>query len=189
MSEEGYLYCFSNDCMPDVFNVGMTTRNPNIKLNDANEHDNWRPPVPYKIQIVKKVKEPRDKNIKLQKVLNKYHIEQNFYKITLEEINNIFDLIEGEIWNNEINNIHCRDMTKCFEDKQAIRHKIGNNVWIGYYDKNLNKIIYGNKHYNSPSGFSADHYNHARKDRNSNSNGWRECECEIDGRWTSIFSL
>ena len=67
--------------------------------------------------------------------------------------------------------------------------EIGNNVWIGYYDKNLNKIIYGNKHYNSPSGFSADHYNHARKDRNSNSNGWRECECEIDGRWTSIFSL
>lgn len=191
MSEEGYLYCFSNDCMPDVFNVGMTTRNPNIKLNEANEYEEWKPPMLYKIEVAKKVKDPEDKYEKLKKILNKYRINQiqNFYKITLEEITNIFDLIEGEIWNNEINNIHCRDMSKCFKDKQQIRHIIGTNVWIGYYDKYSNKIKYQDKRYNSPSGFSADHYNHARKDRYSNSNGWKECECEIDGRWTSIFSL
>lgn len=54
MSEEGYLYCFSNDCMPDVFNVGMTTRNPNIKLNEANEYEEWKPPMLYKIEVAKK---------------------------------------------------------------------------------------------------------------------------------------
>jgi len=192
MSQESYLYCFSNECMPGIFRIGMTKKDINVKLNEANEYKEWKPPMLYKIEVAKKVKDPEDKYEKLKKILNKYRINQiqNFYKISLEEIIDIFNLIEGKIWNEEKKEISlCRDMSKCFKDKQAIRHIIGTNVWIGYYDKYSNKIKYQDKRYNSPSGFSADHYNHARKDRNSNSNGWKECECEIDGRWTSIFSL
>jgi hypothetical protein len=136
--------------MPGIFRIGMTKKDINVKLNEANEYKEWKPPMLYKIEVAKKVKDPEDKYEKLKKILNKYRINQiqNFYKISLEEITNIFDLIEGEIWNEEKKEISlCRDMSKCFKDKQQIRHIIGTNIWIGYYDKYSNKIKYQNKRY------------------------------------------
>ena len=41
----GYVYCFSNESMKGILKVGMTERTPNIRLNEANASDTWRPPT------------------------------------------------------------------------------------------------------------------------------------------------
>jgi hypothetical protein len=39
------------------------------------------------------------------------------------------------------------------------------------------------------SGFTRYHYEVERPDRTSCSNGWGECECEVDGNWLSTHTL
>ncbi len=191
---EGYLYCLSNEANIGVFNIGSTPSLPSILLSNINEFI-VTPNSPYKIEIAKKVKNPDDKKLKIHKILNKYRIDsnQNFFKVNVEKIIDLINLIDGDLWveNNaekEIDNM-CRDMSLCFNHKQEIRHIIGQSIWVGVYDKNINKIKYGDKRYNSPSGFSSDHYHMLRKDRNSNSNGWKECEYKVGDDWLSIYSL
>ena len=83
-----------------------------------------------------------------------------------------------------------RDMSKCFTNGQRIRHTVGiNKTWIGIYDSTKNGIVYDNKIYKSLSGFAAMHYSIDRKDRVSSANGWKECECEINGKWISTYNL
>ena len=49
------IYAFSNPCMPGILKVGMTKRNIESRLKEANGSDTWRPPLPYKIELVKYV--------------------------------------------------------------------------------------------------------------------------------------
>ncbi len=209
---DGYIYCFSNSSMPGIFKIGMTERTPNIRLNEANTSDTWRPPTPYKIEIAKKVINPKQKEITIHALLTQYteriNPRREFFKISLEEVKTFFDLMDGELWlNNELNEENntdddddseinvslikgCRDMTKCFTNGQKIRHVIGiNNIWVGIYDSNKNGIQYNNKIYKSLSGFAENHYSTDRPDRCSSANGWRECECEVNGSWISTFNL
>jgi hypothetical protein len=85
----------------------------------------------------------------------------------------------------------CRDMTKCFTNGQRIRHAIGiNNIWFGTYDYSNNKIIHDEIAYDSLTKFATTHvlrdYN---PDRTTVRNGWKNCECEVDGKWISTYSL
>ena len=82
-----------------------------------------------------------------------------------------------------------RNMADCFTEGQLIRHKIGNSkIRIGSYDSSRNKIIYGSEQL-SLNKFAVNHYKNEKPDRNSNVNAWKECECEIDGKWISTYSL
>jgi hypothetical protein len=96
------------------------------------------------------------------------------------------------------NVIGCRDMKKCFKDGQRIRHTIGvNNTWMATYNSSLNTINYYNLKdgkLNSGSAvslnkFAENHYKSDRPDRVSAVNAWKECECEVDGKWISTYSL
>ena len=134
----GYLYCFSNDSMPNILNVGMTERTPDLRLIEANSSDTWRPPMPYKIEVAKKVLNPKQKEITLHRLLTKYteriNHKREFFRISVEDVKKFFDLIDGDYWieneeenenEEEINLIKgCRDMTKCFVNGQQIRHTI-----------------------------------------------------------------
>ena len=51
----GYVYAFSNESMPGLFKIGMTERNPEERLAEANLSDTFKPPLPYVIEIQKKV--------------------------------------------------------------------------------------------------------------------------------------
>ena len=86
----------------------------------------------------------------------------------------------------------CRNMSECFTNGQKIRHTIGiNKTWIGLYDSLKKAIIYRGNVYrgNSPlNKFATSHYELERSSRVS-VNAWRECECEVDGKWVSTFSL
>jgi hypothetical protein len=83
----------------------------------------------------------------------------------------------------------CRDMTKCFINGQRIRHTIGiNKIWIGTYDSSKNGILHDGKTL-TLNKFAVSHFESERPDRVSNVNAWKECECEVDGKWISTYSL
>jgi hypothetical protein len=216
---EGYLYCFSNQSMPGILKVGMTERTPKIRLNEANSSDTWRPPSPYKIEFAKKVLNPKTKETTLHKLLSQYteriNPKREFFRISPEEVKTFFDLIDGDLWgkdpededeededeededeededeeNEENKEKGCRDMTKCFTHGQRIRHIIGiNKTWIGIYDSSKNGIMYDTKFYKSLSGFAETHYSIDRTDRVKSANGWKECQCEVNGKWISTYNL
>ena len=98
----GYLYCFSNECMPGLLKCGMTDRTPDERLKEANSSNTWKPPKSYKLEFAKKVNNPRDKEKALHYLLAKYTERPNpkreFFRITTEELLKFFDLIDGEMW-------------------------------------------------------------------------------------------
>ena len=99
---DGYIYCFSNPSMPGILKVGMTERTPDLRLKEANASDTWRPPTPYKIEFAKKVSNPSQKEKTLHILLEQYteriHPRREFFRVSLEEINKFFDLMDGEMW-------------------------------------------------------------------------------------------
>ena len=80
-------------------------------------------------------------------------------------------------------------MRNHFEDGQRIRHtisKIINDTRIGIYNKVKDEIHYEGQKYKSPSGFASSHYKQKRPDRKPETNGWKNCEYEVDGKWIKI---
>jgi len=200
----GYVYCFSNPSMPDIYKIGMTERTISERLNEANCSDTWRPPTPYIVEIAKKVINPKEKETILHNLLEKYteriNPKREFFRVSITEIKLFFNLMDGEDYNFKDDNdnesinsessiIGCRDMSKCFYDGQKIRHKIGfDKIWIGIYNLKGNCIIYNNEIYKTLSAFSMGHYKIDKPERIS-ANGWSECECEINNEWVSTYNL
>lgn len=196
---DGYIYCFSNTYMPGILKCGMTTRDPLDRLSEANNSGTWSPPF-FKLEFAKKVLNPGDKEKTLHLLLEQYteRITQKreFFKVSVDEMKIFFDLMDGKYYistdnntddkheNNIENTLGCRDMKSCLYDGQKIRHKIGiNRIWIGIYDKSENVIICNNIKYKSPSGFAGAHHN------GRSTNGWAECECEVNNEWISMYNL
>lgn len=161
---EGYIYCISNSCMPQIFKIGMTMEDPEKILKDANIPDDWRPPNLYKIEIAKKVVEPQEKERRIQSMLRNKYIELygNFFRVPLECVRNLFDLIEGESWcelyspiitNEYIRKykLHTIELSKLFQNGECYRHTIeaNNHTWIAFYDSSKNALIHEGKYYTS----------------------------------------
>lgn len=136
-----------------------------------------------------------------------YYVENNI-NINLDEIDDDIekeqeegeDVVEDNIVDNisivdktrnEKGNEWCRDITKCFYHEQKICHQIGiTDIWFGFYDENIKKIVREGVEYEKMSTFSNAHYKESRPDKSYNSNGWYECECELeDGTVVSTFKL
>jgi len=197
MTNEGYIYCFTNESMPGILKIGMTERTPEKRLNEANEHDTWRPPTPYNFELAKKVSDAYSKEKKLHKLLEKYtyriHPRREFFRASVEDVSLFFDLMDGEDLNITCVNPTCvkgsRDMSKCFKNGQKIRHKIDDNkIRVGTYDAKENEILYNGEYY-SLNKFAKSHYETEKPDRTPSVNAWKECECEVDGSWISTYSL
>jgi len=204
--------------MPGILKVGMTERTPEARLSEANASDTWRPPTPYKIEFAKKVFNPLQKEKTLHILLEQYteriHPRREFFRVSPEEVREFFDLMDGEMWTETHTEEEeeeeeeeedtssesaprvkatgvkgCRDMAKCFTNGQRIRHTIGiNKTWIGTYDSSKNGIVYDGKTL-TLNKFAVSHYETERPDRVSNVNAWKDCECEVDGKWISTYSL
>lgn len=87
----------------------------------------------------------------------------------------------------------CRDMKRCFTDGQRIRHilfinKDITNTWEGIYNSSINSIVYNGEAL-TLNQFTTNHYTTERPDRTSKNNAWDECECEVNGKWISTYSL
>ena len=104
---DGYIYCFSNQSMPNLVKIGITERNPKDRLFEANRSDTWRPPTPYKIEFAKKVSNPKLKELALHTILSKFtkriYPKREFFESSIDDIKCFFDLIDGQYWSeNEI---------------------------------------------------------------------------------------
>jgi hypothetical protein len=204
--------------MPGILKVGMTERTPEIRLGEANASDTWRPPTPYKVEFAKKVSYASSKEKTLHILLEQYtdriHPRREFFRVSSEEVLKFFELMDGEMWAQTLEGQEgeeeqedsssesasrvkpssikgCRDMTKCFTNGQRIRHTIGiNKTWVGTYNSSNNRIIHGESVYDSLTKFATAHvlkdYN---PDRATGRDGWKHCECEVDGKWISTYSL
>jgi hypothetical protein len=93
--------------MPGILKVGMTTRSPEIRLNEANNSGTWTPPTPYKIEFAKMCFNPKQKEITLHILLAQYteriNPRREFFRVSPEEVKVFFDLIDGELWVENIN--------------------------------------------------------------------------------------
>jgi len=212
----GYIYCFSNPCMSGILKVGMTERTPEER---AKELFTTSVPLPFKIEFAKRVTDPKGKESSLHLLLEQYtdrvYPRREFFRVSPEEVRKFFELMDGEMWAetrveeeeeeeeeedtssesalrvNPTGVKGCRDMAKCFTNGQRIRHTIGiNKTWVGTYDSSTNQISYDRKLYTSLSRFACAHNLTELTHRITNTaNGWKECECEVDGKWISTYSL
>jgi hypothetical protein len=203
---EGYIYCLVNDSMPDIIKVGMTQCDINETLSLANNYDMYKPPTPYKLEIVKCMDNFAEKYNAMCSLLTHYakQIESTeFFKISIKDLKLVFDLLPGYYLNDEHNdtqtnekvekkvNKRCREMSKCFTDGQKIRHVINYSIWYGVYNQLNDCIIRGDDIYTGKSPlnqFVSSHYKSVHPTRTS-ANAWSECECEINGEWISTFDL
>jgi hypothetical protein len=99
----GYIYCISNDAsMPNILNIGITWMTPEQKIEDINGLPRlWRPPTPYKCEFAKRVLDAENKKNAIYKVLSVSRItpKQRFFRVSIEEVRTLFDLMDGEYWN------------------------------------------------------------------------------------------
>ena len=195
---DGYIYCFSNTSMPGILKIGMTERDPNERTKEL---FTTGIPAPFNIEFAKKVSNPKKKETLLHQILELYaeriNPKREFFKVSIEEVKLLFELIEGDNWiydereeeeeKNESGR-GCRDMSKCFFDGQKIMHTIGDKTWIGIFDKSRNLINYNNSMYTLNS-FAMNHYRLEKPERVASGNAWKECKCEIDNEWVSTYNL
>ena len=95
----GWIYAMTNPSMPGLTKVGMTTREPEARLLEANTSGTWGPPTPYTLEFAKKVSKPLQKEKELHAIMKKERINprREFFSISPEEVLKLFDLIDGEM--------------------------------------------------------------------------------------------
>ena len=84
--------------MEGILKIGMTKRNPDERLKDANKSDTWKPPTDYELLYSVKCYEPEKKEKLLHKLLDEYRINKNreFCRVDEEKVNIIFKMLDIE---------------------------------------------------------------------------------------------
>jgi len=91
--------------MPGIYKIGITKRTPEERLREANRSDTWKPPTPYAIELAKKVFNPAQKEKTIHTLLSKFseriHPQREFFRVSLENVHLVFDLMDGEYWESD----------------------------------------------------------------------------------------
>jgi len=108
---EGYIYCFSNPAFINLYKVGFTTNTPNVRKKQINTTG---VPLPFKLEFAKKVINYKDKEKTIHKILSifgeRINPKREFFKINLDYIYLLFELIDGDWYeDNDINNDNNED--------------------------------------------------------------------------------
>lgn len=106
----GWIYCITSKRNPGMCKVGCTWGKntcPEDRLKAANKNTFSLPD--FKLEFKKKVSNPREKEKKLHKILEKYAKRvvpnREFFNIKVSDLRLFFDLIDGEYSNSQILNI------------------------------------------------------------------------------------
>jgi len=101
-NDNGFIYCFSNQSMPNIYKIGITDRTPIDRLKEANVGNTWKPPTPYKLEFAKKIKNNTEIENILFKIFqlngNRINPKKEFVKCEIQFIKLLFDLIDGSYW-------------------------------------------------------------------------------------------
>lgn len=103
--DHGYIYCVSNVSMPNILNIGITWMTPELRLKEINELPGlWKPPTPYKCEFAKSVHNAGQKKEAIYKLLSQFRINPTykFFRVSMEEVRTIFDLMDGDYWVKDI---------------------------------------------------------------------------------------
>lgn len=88
------MYCFTNESMPGICKIGMTTRTAERRLREANVCGTWRPPTPYKCEFAEEVsddvvKVERAVHKKLEEMGLRVSMKREFFKADIELVKRI----------------------------------------------------------------------------------------------------
>ena len=91
--------------MPGIYKIGLTKRTPEERLREANHSDTWRPPTPYRIELAKRVLNPTQKEKTIHRLISKFaeriHPQREFFRVSLEDIKMVFDIMDGKLWESD----------------------------------------------------------------------------------------
>jgi hypothetical protein len=92
----GYIYCLSNQGYIDILKIGFTTRTLEQRIKELNKETCLV--YPFKLEIAKKTNNCQKKEKILHSILHKYRVSNSreFFKVSLGEVQLLFDLIDGE---------------------------------------------------------------------------------------------
>jgi hypothetical protein len=100
--------------MVGVYKIGFTTRSPIMRLKDANSSDTWRPPNLYKLEFAKLVENCKEKETIVHNLLEKFNTRvssnREFFRTSLDNIKDIFDMIDVEWYNKASDNDYKQDV-------------------------------------------------------------------------------
>lgn len=116
MTTTGYLYCFSNTLIPGLLKIGMTmSTTPEFVLSEANDCD-WTPGE-FKLELAKKVLYPENKIIAIHELLyaEEIHPTQDYFRVSLEEIIDLFDKMDHEVY---LDNITTKETQEEQEERE-----------------------------------------------------------------------
>lgn len=200
-NNQGYIYCLSNPLFDGILKISTTDLTPDNKAKELTNHDAI--PLSFNILFAKKVKNPREKEKFIHKLLDQYNERINpkrkFWRTTSDEVLGFFNLMDGEMWKNieedededeREANKKKRILSEYFKDNQKILHIIGiNKKWIGTYHLNENVIKHEGVNYDTLSKFVEAHYKKEQPNSSCKAQGWIECKCENDGQWVEIKKI
>uniref|UniRef100_A0A6C0HXY1 Chromo domain-containing protein n=1 Tax=viral metagenome TaxID=1070528 RepID=A0A6C0HXY1_9ZZZZ len=123
---EGFVYCLTNESMPGLVKVGETHTEGITPEDRASQLYKTGVPLPFKVEFAKKVKNPRQKENILHKLLEKYTSRPNgsreFFSTTPDEVRLFFDLIDGEMWAGG------DETSKTYNIEKILEHRGGGGV-------------------------------------------------------------
>ena len=94
---EGYVYCMSNDSMPGLLKIGMTTDSPETRA--ATLSSSTGVPTPFKVEISKRVAQPYEKEQAMHELLGalgfRVNEKREFFNCSLKIVDYLFALIDG----------------------------------------------------------------------------------------------
>jgi hypothetical protein len=107
---DGYVYAMTNEAMVGYVKIGMTERNPTLRLKEANKPDTFKPPLPYKFAFVKRVFDCKNKEKKIHTILSTFtkRVTNNreFFEAPLEQVKMIFAKMMVSMMHNLLVLIH-----------------------------------------------------------------------------------
>jgi hypothetical protein len=95
---KGWIYCLSNQAMPNIHKIGYTEFLEKRKT----ELQKSGVPYPFHIEFAKNVANPFEKEQKIHEILKKDRLSKNreFFKTNIQDIKNLFELLDG-VWYDE----------------------------------------------------------------------------------------
>ena len=124
-SEQGWIYCLSNDSYEGQLKIGITMKEPDVR---AKQLYTTGVPTAFTVEFAKKVMSPAEKEKTIHKLLAQYtervNPKREFFYVSVEEVRTFFELMDGEWWEKEeVENNESEESDEEVEDDSSIKRK------------------------------------------------------------------